>query len=97
MNKLIVLSVLFIFTLFLSCKKKEEIKTETNISIGETTPSNEVSKQIKNKEQVEDTVTKDGTTVNINGNEINISTKKEDKKTEIHTSKKGISVETKKR
>lgn len=97
MNKLIVLSALFLFTLLLSCKKKEEIKTETNISIGKATPSNEISEQIKNKEQVEDTVTKDGTTVNISGNQINISTKKGDKKTDIHTSKEGISVETKKR
>lgn len=93
MKKSVLVLGLLSFIVLLSCKKNEEATTTEVV-----TPTENVQPAVESTptEQVSDTVSKDGTSVSISGEGVNISSKDGDKKVEVSTTKEGASVEIKK-
>jgi len=93
MKKLILVLGILSFTVLLSCKKNEETTTNEVVAPTENTqPATESTPT----EQVTDTVPKDGTSVSISSEGVNISSKDGEKKVEVNATKEGAAVEVKK-
>lgn len=93
MKKLILVFGILSFTVLLSCRKSEEKTTTKIITPAENTqPATESTTTV----EVTDTVPKDGTSVSVSGDGVNISSKDGEKKVEVNATKEGAAVEIKK-
>lgn len=93
MKKSILVLGILSFTVLLSCKKNEETTTDKIVTPTENTQTTPESTPT---EQTTDTVPKDGTSVSISSEGVNISSKDGDKKVEVNATKEGAAVEIKK-
>lgn len=93
MKKSILVLGILSFTVLLSCKKNEET---TTTEVAAPTESTQPPTESTSTEQVTDTVPKDGTSVSISSEGVNISSKDGDKKVEVNATKEGAAVEIKK-